>query len=72
MRDALDQALVTRESRFEDGRFIGYYQTHSGNESLLYMVLSDPIDDEGREMLDIFCANVAIAYEGLLARDRAR
>ncbi|KAI1693143.1 diguanylate cyclase, GGDEF domain-containing protein [Ditylenchus destructor] len=45
------------------------YRTHSGNESLLYMVLSDPIDDEGRELLDIFCANVAIAYEGLLERD---
>ncbi|WP_423598569.1 DUF3369 domain-containing protein [Roseateles sp. MS654] len=69
VRQALDRALSSRQSSFEDGRFIGYYQTHSGNESLLYMVLSDPIDDEGREMLDIFCANVAIAYEGLLARD---
>lgn len=69
VREALDQALLTRQSRYEDGRFIGYYRTHSGNESLLYMVLSDPIDDEGRELLDIFCANVAIAYEGLLERD---
>ena len=35
------------------------------------MVLSDPLDDDGRELLDIFCANVAIAYEGLLARDHS-
>ena len=71
VREALDRALLTRRSSFEDGRFIGYYRTHSGNESLLYMVLSDPLDDEGRELLDIFCANVAIAYEGLLERERA-
>ncbi len=71
VRDALDRALATRASSFEDGRFIGYYRTHSGNESLLYMVLSDPLDDDGRELLDIFCANVAIAYEGLLARDHS-
>ncbi|WP_416758504.1 DUF3369 domain-containing protein [Roseateles sp. So40a] len=71
VRDALDRALVARASSFEDGRFIGYYRTHSGNESLLYMVLSDPLDDDGRELLDIFCANVAIAYEGLLARDHS-
>lgn len=69
VREALDHALVTRQSRFENGCFIGYYRTHSGNESLLYMRLSDPLDDEGRELLDIFCANVAIAYEGLLERD---
>lgn len=69
VRAALDRALLTGQSGFEDGCFVGYYRTHSGNESLLYMVLSDPIDDEGRELLDIFCANVAIAYEGLLERD---
>ncbi|MET0209552.1 MAG: DUF3369 domain-containing protein, partial [Burkholderiaceae bacterium] len=53
-------------------RFVGYYRTSSGNESLLYMVVSEPLDASGRELLDIFCANVAIAYESLLARDATR
>ncbi|SEK60866.1 Response regulator of citrate/malate metabolism [Roseateles sp. YR242] len=67
VRDALAHALKTRQSQFDSERFVGYYRTHSGNESLLYMTFSDPIDTDGQELLQIFCANVAIAYERLLA-----
>ncbi|UXH77475.1 DUF3369 domain-containing protein [Roseateles amylovorans] len=71
VREAIDQALLSRESRFDGECFIGYYRTHSGNESLLYMAFSEPIDAQGRELLEIFCANLAIAYESLLAREQA-
>ncbi len=72
VRDALDQALLSRESRFDGDRFIGYYRTHSGNESLLYMAFADTIDPQGQELLEIFCANLAIAYESLLAREQTQ
>jgi len=64
---ALDHALRNRQGQFDGERFVGYYRTHSGNESLLYMSFSEPIDAQGQELLQIFCANVAIAYERLLA-----
>lgn len=63
---AMEQALATRQSHADGDCFIGYYRTHTGNESLLYMRCSEPIDADGQELLQIFCANVAIAYERLL------
>ncbi|WAC74847.1 DUF3369 domain-containing protein [Roseateles sp. SL47] len=67
VREALEQVLQTRQSRLDGECFVGYYRTHSGNESLLYMRFAQPIDADGQELLQIFCANVAIAYERLLA-----
>ncbi len=66
VKGAMEQALATRQSHADGECFIGYYRTHTGNESLLYMRFSEPIDEEGQELLQIFCANVAIAYERLL------
>ncbi len=42
---------------------------HCGNESLLYMEFTDRVDELARELLEIFCANVAITYESLLLRE---
>ncbi|WP_269630239.1 DUF3369 domain-containing protein [Pelomonas sp. BJYL3] len=69
VRTSLDKALHDQQSHFEDLCFVGYYRTSSGNESLLYMVFSEPVDAEARELLEIFCANVAITYESLLLRE---
>ena len=69
VRLALDQALNTQQSSFVDDRYVGYYRSSSGNESLLYMIFSEPVDKDVRELLEIFCANVAITYESLLLRE---
>jgi len=69
VREAMDAALAAQQSRFDEHHFIGYYRSSSGNESLLYMVFSEPVDQEARELLEIFCANVAITYESLLLRE---
>lgn len=66
VKAAIEHALTTRQSQTDGACFIGYYRTHTGNESLLYMRLSEPVDVDGQELLQIFCANVAIAYERLL------
>ncbi|WIT12451.1 DUF3369 domain-containing protein [Paucibacter sediminis] len=69
VREALDKALIEQQSYFEELCYVGYYRTSSGNESLLYMVFSEPVDEQARELLEIFCANVAITYESLLLRE---
>lgn len=48
-----------------------YYRTCDGNESLLYMSFSEPVEGEERELLGLFAANVAITYERLLAREES-
>jgi len=69
VRDALDRALSARASHFDAHHFVGYYRSSTGNESLLYMEFSEAVDQEARELLEIFCANVAITYESLLLRE---
>ncbi len=69
VRQALDKALLNQQSHFDEHHCVGYYRSSTGNESLLYMVFSEPVDKEARELLEIFCANVAITYESLLLRE---
>jgi len=69
VRDALDHALEVQTNIFDEHRFVGYYRSSTGNESLLYMTFSEPVDASARELLEIFCANVAITYESLLLRE---
>ncbi|MET0519202.1 MAG: HD domain-containing phosphohydrolase, partial [Burkholderiaceae bacterium] len=69
VKAAMDKALADRKGYFDAHHFVGYYHSSSGNESLLYMVFTEPVDDQARELLEIFCANVAITYESLLLRE---
>jgi len=69
VRDALDAALKAQQSHFDERTFVGYYRSSTGNESLLYMVFNEPVDTAAHELLEIFCANVAITYESLLLRE---
>ena len=69
VKDTLNHALEAQQNIFDDHRFVGYYRSSTGNESLLYMTFSEPVDASARELLEIFCANVAITYESLLLRE---
>lgn len=69
VRQALDRALRDRQTHFDERHFVGYYRSSTGNESLLYMEFCEPLDAQARELLEIFCANVALTYESLLLRE---
>jgi response regulator RpfG family c-di-GMP phosphodiesterase len=69
VKTALDRALIDQCGYFDAHHFIGYYRSSTDNETLLYMQFSDPVDAQARELLEIFCANVAITYESLLLRE---
>ena len=69
VKQALDRAEREQRGHFDAHHCVGYYRTHGGNVSLLYMEFSDPVDAEAQELLEIFCANVAITYESLLLRE---
>jgi len=69
VKQALDRALDDQQGFFDAHHFIGYYRSSSGNETLLYMSFTEPVDAQSRELLEIFCANVAITYETLLLRE---
>lgn len=65
---AFDRAEREQCSQFDGNNFVGFYRTSRGSVSLLYLALQQPLDADARELLEIFCANVAITYESLLLR----
>ncbi|XLZ72821.1 HD domain-containing phosphohydrolase [Massilia sp. SR12] len=71
VRDAFVRCMAEQADHFGPLYYACYYRTREGNESLLYMSFSEPVEAEGRELLGLFAANVAITYEKLLAREEA-
>jgi response regulator RpfG family c-di-GMP phosphodiesterase len=69
---ALDRAERERLGHFDATHHVGYYRTGRGSVSLLYMAFTGVIDAEMHELLEVFCANVAISYERLLLREEVQ
>lgn len=69
VQTALDRAEREQRGHFDATHHVGYYRTGRGSVSLLYMAFSGKVDAEMHELLEVFCANVAISYERLLLRE---
>ena len=69
---ALDRAEREQRGHFDATHHVGYYRTGRGSVSLLYMAFSGKVDAEMHELLEVFCANVAISYERLLLREEVQ
>ncbi|SFG00279.1 Response regulator c-di-GMP phosphodiesterase, RpfG family, contains REC and HD-GYP domains [Duganella sp. CF458] len=69
VRDAFVRCMAEQADHYGPLYYACYYRTRDGNESLLYMSFSEPLEGEERELLGLFSANVAITYERLLARE---
>lgn len=67
-----DQTLAIKHSlQFEDA-YIVYTQNDSDYENLLYIELDREISNFERELLELYCTNVAIIYENLLLNEDIR
>jgi len=66
---ALKRTLQEKRSHHGERYYAGYFRTKAGSESMIYMEFADPIQDNARELLEIFSSNVAITYDGLLLRE---
>jgi response regulator RpfG family c-di-GMP phosphodiesterase len=69
IQQALQRALQEKQHHFGDQYLSCYYRSKAGSETVVYMSFADRLEDEARELLEIFTANVAITYETLLLRD---
>jgi HD-GYP domain-containing protein (c-di-GMP phosphodiesterase class II) len=69
VRDAFVRCMAEQADHYGPQYYACYYRTRDGNESLLYMSFSEPVEDAERELLGLFSANVAITYERLLERE---
>src|SRR5690606_38847285 len=72
--DVLKSALSSKhEIHLRDGRYVGYFRTENGSENLLYLQgLRDELPDWDRYLLEIFCANVAVAFDNISLNNEIR
>lgn len=61
----VNQALEKKQSFYTDGKFVGYFTTRSGSRHLLYLKGCRHLTDLDKSLVDIFVANVAIAFENI-------
>ena len=66
---AMNRVLQEKTSHYGDRHYAGYFRTKAGSESMIYMVFPEPVNSQARDLLEIFCQNVAITYDGLLQRE---
>jgi len=61
----LRRAVEERHSQFLGDRNVLYYASSSGAEAVLYVGNTEPMGEFERELLELFCTNVSIAFENL-------
>ena len=66
--EQLERALREKQSRYTGNSFVGYFGTRSGSENVLYLASDATITAADRSLVELFCRNVAIAFENLQRR----
>lgn len=65
VRHQFEHALTEKASFYSSDGYVFYTKTDSGHENLLYIDLQENLNEAQRELLEIYCVNVALAYENL-------
>jgi response regulator RpfG family c-di-GMP phosphodiesterase len=65
-----DKAKTAHQGLYEDGVFVGYYNTSTVGENLLYVKPHAPLDRMGQHLLDIYTRCVAITHHNLHHKDQ--
>ena len=67
--ELLEHALRDKGSRYLDKTFVGYFGGRTGAENVLYLSSDVPITVADRGLVELFCRNVAIAFENLYLKE---
>jgi response regulator RpfG family c-di-GMP phosphodiesterase len=72
--EVLTRALHAKaEIHLENGQYVGYFRSDNGSENLLYLQgLQEALSDWDRYLLEIFCANVAVAFDNINLNNEIR
>jgi response regulator RpfG family c-di-GMP phosphodiesterase len=65
IREDIAQVLQERKSHFFDNRMVLYFKTKLQSENLIYMEGVNNMETFDRELIEVFIANVSIAYDNI-------
>jgi response regulator RpfG family c-di-GMP phosphodiesterase len=59
------QSLSEKRTLFDGKRYIAYFRSKNGVENIVYLERDEIMDVWEKDLIDIFCSNVAIAYDNI-------
>lgn len=66
MRGALDQARSCPHGFYcESGKCAWYFKSQTGSENFLYFEIAKELDEDDRDLLELFFTNVSLAFDNL-------
>ncbi|MDR2550219.1 MAG: DUF3369 domain-containing protein [Desulfobulbus sp.] len=66
IQTALDQAQSRQHGFFcEGGKCAWYFKSQTGSENFLYFEIAKELDENDRDLLELFFTNVSLAYDNL-------
>lgn len=64
--DYVQQATTLKQSVCQDNRYVGYFCSERGEETVIYLEGWRDLSEIDRRMIEVFCGNVQVAYENVL------
>jgi response regulator RpfG family c-di-GMP phosphodiesterase len=61
----IERAIDARQSYFEEGTYVGFFEIDEGTENIIVLRTNGRISDVDRELISVFSTNVAIAFTNL-------
>lgn len=65
----LRRAFDAKQSQADGSDYVGFFRTTKGSENLLYLSDCGVLSAVNLKLLELYCANVAVAYENLLLHE---
>lgn len=65
MVHSLHSAFIGKRHIFSDDHYVLYFADSDATEALLYVGESHRLEEHAHQLMQVFCSNVAIAYENL-------
>ncbi len=61
----ISRAFTEKKNVFDENHYIGFFKSKNGSENIIYIERSEALEKWEKDMIDIFCTNVSIAFENI-------
>lgn len=65
VEQVIERAIAEKRTIFDNNHYVGFFTSKNGSENIIYLEKSDSIDEWEKDLIDIFCSNVAIAFDNI-------
>lgn len=67
--EEIEKSITLKKSRFFGNNFIGFFESKMGGQNIVFFEEVPPLGPLDIELVDIFCLNMAVAFDNLVLND---